>query len=298
MKSNFSRLAKIVICLLVIGGITGASFYLIAKYFQLQQLYQAKDLLTQKKYAAAITAYDQLLQTDISKSHLLWINRGFAWSGLKQYDKMLQSCSVATVIEPNAPMGWNCRGEALYHLDRLEAARQAFEQAIAINAQEPTFWLNQSQVLARLQRHSQAIAASEQAIGLLLKSPHNPTNRHNLAIALTQKGQSWLKLNQNQKALSAFEQSLVYLPADLSALQGQGIAQYKLGHYNEAITAFTKILQRKDLSSEQQAINWLYTGISLCDSDPTAAQQAFKRVLNLTTDLQAKAIAKAGCGIR
>ncbi|MGF1590366.1 MAG: tetratricopeptide repeat protein [Pleurocapsa sp.] len=299
MKSNFSRLAKIIICLLVIGVITGGSFYVIAKYFQLQQLYQAKNLLNQKKYAAAIEAYDRLLQSDISNSHLLWINRGSAWSGLKQYDQMLQSCSTATLIKPNAPMGWNCRGEALYHLERLEDALKAFERAIALEAEEATFWLNQSRVLARLQQHSQAIAASEQAIGLLLRSPENPTNRHNLAIAFEQKGQSWLKLNQNQQALSAFEQSLAYLPAYLSALQGQGIARYRLGHYTEAITAFAEILQRDDLSQEQQAINWLYKGISLCETPKAvAAKQAFEQVLQLTTELQAKAIAQAGCGIR
>ncbi len=299
VKSNFSRLAKIITCLLVIGGITGGSFYLIAKYFQLQQLDQAKNLLKQKKYAAAITVYDRLLQADRGRSHLLWINRGAAWSGLKQYDQMLQSCSTATLIKPKASMGWNCRGEALYYLDRPEAAQKAFEQAIAINPEEATFWLNQSQVLARLQQHSQAIAASEQAIKLLLQSPSEATNRRNLAIAFNQKGQSWLKLNQNQPALSAFEQSLEYSPDYLSALQGQAIAQYRLGHYTEAITAFAEILQHDNLTQEQQAINLLYKGISLCETpEATAAPQAFKQVLKLTTDRQAKAIAQAGCGIR
>ncbi len=303
MKSNSSRLFKIIISLLFIAGTTGLGFNLIAKYYQvkeIQKIQQANNLLEQKKYAAAIAAYDSLLQTDTDQTDLLWINRGYAWSGLNQYDEMLQSCSTATLIEPQAPLAWNCRGEALYYLGQPETALAAFKKAIALDSQNATFWLNQSRVLADLQQYNQAIAASEQAIKLLSQSqPQKDSDLRQLAIALQQQGQISLEIKQNKQALNAFSRSLEYFPDDLSSQQGKGIALYRLGLYNNASSTFTAILQRNNLTSEQSAINWLYQGISLCQTDQiTSATQAFKQVLKLTKNPEAIAIAKAGCGIR
>ncbi len=303
MKSNSSRLFKIIISLLFIAGITGLGFNLIAKYYQvkeIQKIQQANNLLEQKKYAAAIAAYDSLLQTNTNQTDLLWINRGYAWSGLNQYDEMLQSCSTATLIKPQAPLAWNCRGEALYYLDQSETALAAFKKAIALNSQNATFWLNQSRVLADIQQYNQAITASEQAIKLLSQSkPQKDSDLRQLAIALQQQGQISLEIKQNKQALNAFNRSLEYFPDDLSSQQGKGIALYRLGLYNNAISTFTEILQRNNLTSEQSAINLLYQGISLCQTDQiTSATQAFKQVLKLTKNPEAIAIAKAGCGIR
>lgn len=303
MKSNFSRLFKTIIFLLFIGGITGLGLDLRTKYVkiqEIQEIQQAKDLLEQKKYTAAIAAYDRLLQTETAQTHLLWINRGYAWSGLNQYNKMLQSCTTASIINPQAPLAWNCRGEALYYLGQPNAALEALSKAIAIDPQDATFWLNQGRVFANLQQYDQALAASKQAIKLLSKSkPKNDSERRELAIAHNQQGQSWLLTQQNQQALSAFNRSLEYLPHYLPAQQGQGIALYRSGDYRQAATAFAIVLQRDDLTPEQSAINWLYRGISLCETPQIAsAPQAFKQVLKLTKNSEARAIAKAGCGIR
>lgn len=303
MKSNFSRLFKIIIFLLFIGGITGLGLDLRTKYVKMQEIQkiqQAKDLLEQKKYTAAIAAYDRLLQTETAQPELLWINRGYAWSGAKQYNEMLQSCAKASLINPQAPLAWNCLGEARYYLGQPDAALEAWSKAIAVDPQDATFWLNQGRVLADLQQYEQAIAASQQAIKLLSKSkPKNDSERRELAIAHNQQGQSWLETQQNQQALSAFKRSLEYLPNYLPAQQGKGIALYRSGQYIQAATTFATVLQRDDLTPEQSAINWLYRGISLCETPQIAsAPQAFKQVLKLTKNSQARAIAKAGCGIR
>ena len=299
------------------GSMTGLGFYLIRNYHQLReikQLQQANNFLAQAKFEAAIEAYDRLLQTNIAPAHQLWINRGYAWFGLNQYDEMLQSCSNATLIEPEAAMGWNCRGEALYYLNQPQAALEALQKAISLNPKDATFWLNQSTVYAALERYQQSIAASSQAAKLLAQSPASASNKLQLAITFNQQGQNWLELNQNQKALEAFEQSLSYLPDYLSAQQGAGIALYRLARYDRAVATFERVLRRDDLTTEQAATSWLYKGISLCEkstpqkrlsvkkhlsrSNIVAAQQAFEEVLRLTNNPESKAIARAGCGIR
>lgn len=288
--------------LLGVGGIIGLGAALINQYLQTQQIQQtqqANNLLAQQKYALAIAAYDRLLETNSSQSYLLWANRGAALLKLNQYQEALQSCSQATALNPRADLAWNCRGEALSYLDRDDAALTAFKQAIAINSQNATFWLNQNQVLFELAQHEQAVAASKKAIALLESQSTTALKKSYLAIAWSRQGQSWLELNQNQQALAAFKQSLTYQPNYLAAQQGKGVALYRLGNYAQAIQIFEQILQQDNLTAEQQAINWLYKGTSLCQTPQAdSATKAFKQVLKLTKDLPSRKIAQAGCGIR
>jgi tetratricopeptide (TPR) repeat protein len=296
---NFSILIKVIVLLLCIGGINWLGIFFTNQYYQTRQSQQAKDWLAQRKYHAAIAAYDQLLKTKSRQQHLFWTNRGYAMLGLNRYNDMLQSCYEATLIKPKSALAWNCRGEALYYLTEYDQALQALEQATQINAKEAVFWLNQSQVLSKLKKHQQAITASDQAIELIGSSKSPDLTNQTLAIAYNQKGQNLLKIKQEQEALAAFIEALTLEPDYLSALQGQGIAFYRLGYYPEAIKTFEQILTKNNLSSEQKAMNWLYTGISYCKAQKSqGAEQAFQEVMRLTTKPQSQKIAQAGCGIR
>lgn len=302
-QHNFSQLTKtiIVASLILVGSWVGLGFNLVVKYLQLQQLKQANQLLTTKNYQSAIVAYDKLLQTNIGQREHLWHNRGYAWSRLQNYNEMLQSCSAATIVNTQSDLGWNCRGEALYHLGQYEAALQAFEQASAINPREPNYLLNKSRTFFKLQHYDRAFLASEQAIKFLeQESEVKPVKPHrNLAIAFNQKGQSLLRTGQLQQAIAAFDQSIKNSADYLSARQGKAISLYKLGHYNQAVAAFDRILQRHDLTNNQEATMWLYKGICLCDAEKsTEADLAFKQVLELSTNSQHHKLAQAGCGIR
>ena len=299
MKSIFLRSAGVILLLLLVGGGTKLGLSLTDKYERVRQIRQAERLHEGGQYSAAIAAYDRLLATDLDRPHLLWIARGAAWSGLKDYRQMLQSCSKATSLEPQADLAWNCRGEALYHLKQYEAAEKAFQKAIALNPQSSVLWLNQSQVLSALQKQKEALAANDKAIALLTKfSPKSPSERRNLAIAFERQGQSLLRSQQDSAALSAFEQSLKHSRNYFPAQQGKAIALYRLGEYETAIEILEQILQQ-DITPEQKAVNWLYLGINLCQiQSNAAAKEAFQQVLQLSSDSEAKAIAEAGCGIQ
>ena len=301
MKSkNFSTWVKIIILLVCLGGITGLGFYLRDKYRQIQQTQHADNLLAQNKYSAAIVAYDRLLQINTAQAHLLWINRGYAFLGLKQYERMRQSCSQATSIEPEAALAWNCRGEALYYLKRDREAMSAFERATALDSQKAMFWLNKAVVLNRLKHYDRAISASNRAVKLLPESAsQDPNYRRQKAIAFNQKGQGLLNSARHQQALTAFERSLTYSPDYLPARQGVAVALYELKHYQQAITAFEEILQGYDLTQKQQVVLMLYLASSLCHSQKTAAaRQVFWEIIELTDNPQSQKIARSGCGIR
>lgn len=300
VKSKFLRSAGVILLLLLVGGGTKLSLSLTIKYERIRQIRQAERLHERGQYSAAIAAYDRLLETDIDRPHLFWIARGTAWSELEDYRQMLESCSTAISVEPQASLAWNCRGEALYHLKQYQAAETAFQKAIALNPHSSILWLNQSQVLNVLQKHDKALAANKRAIALLRQSaPQNRSERRNLAIAFEQKGQSLLKSQQDSAALSAFQQSLKYSSNYFPARQGKAIALYRLGEYETAIETLEQILRQDNLTPEPKAVNWLYLGINLCQiKSNAAAKEAFQQVVQLSSDPQAKAIAEAGCGIQ
>ncbi|MEM6612696.1 MAG: tetratricopeptide repeat protein [Cyanobacteria bacterium P01_C01_bin.72] len=289
-------------CLLGLMGLGSIGFNLVNRHRQIQQIQRtqtANDLLKQKKYALAVAAYDELLQTSTAQLHRLWTNRGYALLELDHHQEALNSCSQATSLNPQADLAWNCRGEALYYLGQQQQALTVLEKAIAIQPENEIYWFNYSNILANLSDHEAAVAASEKAISLLQSQPQTDTTKSNLAHLLGQQGHILLELEQNKQALTAFEQSLDYQPDSLTAQQGKGIALYRLGRYAQAIKLFTRILRREDLTTAQRAISLLYQGISLCETpQAAAATKAFEQVLQLTADPQLQKIAASGCGIR
>ncbi|WP_319421567.1 tetratricopeptide repeat protein [Pleurocapsa sp. FMAR1] len=291
---------KVILLMLCFGGFCWLSFKLIDKYTHIQQFKQANNLLNLKQYSLAIDAYDKLLPTMIGQKHPIWVNRGYAFMGLNQYQDMLDSCSTAILIEPKADLGWNCQGEAMYHLKQYQKALIAFDQATALNGKEATFWLNKSRVLFQLQEYEKAIGASEKAIALTKEyQSQNSTAEPNLAIAFNQKGHSLLKLNQYSPALTAFNQALENSPNYISAQQGKGISLYNLGKYNQAIEIFEQIVQLSNLAPKQKIMSWLYQGVIYCQlKQPATAKEAFATVLKFTSDPQSQKIAQAECGIR
>jgi len=291
---------RIVFLLLCLSSICWLGFNLGNTCRQLQQFRSASNLFAQKKYQKAISVYDKLLQNDLTSRDLILINRGYAFSSLNQYQEMLKSCSNAISVNPRTDLGWNCRGEALYYLNQYQEALLAFDKALQINPKEVTFLLNKSNVLSDLQQYNQAIYVSEQVIQLETKSlGNNQIHRQNLAIAYGQKGKNLLKTKQYQLAFKTFETSLEYAPDNLAIKQGKGIALYQLGRYQQAKAIFTQMLERENLTTEQQVLSWLYQGTSLCEmEDLKKANQAFSQVLKLTREIESEKIAQAGCGIR
>ena len=299
MNAKFYRLLTFAIFILGIVGLGSIGLNLITKYQQVQQLEQmhwANEMLSEGKYQQAIAAYEELEATDLVKAPILWTNRGYAYLGLDRYTSALESCSQATTLNPRAALAWNCKGEAQFYLGNNNAALTAMNRAIALEPNNATFKLNQSQVLQELGQHRQAIELNQNAIALL-KSQQSSKNT--LAMAFKGQGQSWLELDQNQKALSAFDKSLIYKPKDVAAQQGLAIALYRLGEYSQAIKTIEQILDRQDLTIEQQAINWLYKAISLCETPQISkSKAAFSNVIKFSNNPELLKIAKSGCGIR
>lgn len=299
------KITKRILVLLAIAGlmICGSGLMVLGfslfKWLQIETIFQRGNaLMHQGEYQQAIAKYNNILKID-SNYYQSWTNRGYALARLKEYNKMLESCTTATIINPEAVYAWNCRGEALYNLKQPNEAIAAFDKAIALNSKDPVFWINKTEALLAIRQTDTALSSVNQAIELLKKTwevERKDDNAKELAVALGYQGRVLLQKQDYQAALAAYEQALKYNPNYFVALRGKGIAFQGLKQDDRAIAQFYNLLDRPQLTNNQQAEAWYYLGLSLCEFRQTQrAIAAFDRAIQLKPNYQAAERAKQAC---
>ena len=263
--NNYSKL-KNALLLLTFVGLLSLLFDNIAQRIEVRAAFQKGNRsLKQKLYDRAIVEYDRILDRD-SNYHKAWTYRGYALSGLEKYQEMVESCSTATIIEPNAAYAWNCRGEALFHLEKNIEAIDAFDRAIAINKTEPIFLINKSRSLRALGKNEESITTIRSAIEILEQIEAVEDERdisNEFAIALTFMGNSYIQKEQ-QAAIDSYNRALTYVPDYFPAQIGKGVALNMAKRYDRARDEFNNILNNAALTPTQQAQTLFYLGQTLC----------------------------------
>ena len=277
--------------------VLGASL-IIFKFFtrsrETKIFQEGNELFVQGIYQEAIAKYNQVLKIN-ANYYEAWTNRGYAFAGLKEYQKMLDSCTSATIIETQAVYAWNCQGEALYNLKQYEKAIAAFDKAIALEPKNSLFWINKAESLLTLEQNDQALAVINQAIGLLdsANDIQEKEKNNKLSVAFTYKGKILWHNQEYERALQAYDQALKYVPDYFTAQRDRGIVLQKLMRSDEAVANFNQILNNPQLSKAQKAEIWYYLGLSLLNlSKDQEAIAAFDEALKLKPDYQAAVEAK------
>ncbi|MFN6559918.1 MAG: tetratricopeptide repeat protein [Nostoc sp. ChiSLP01] len=300
-----SSLNKRFLALLGIAGLMVCGSGLIIfglsvfRWLQVETIFkQGNGLLQQGQYQQAIAKYNNLLKFD-SNYYQSWTNRGYALAGLKDYNQMLESCTTATIINPEAVYAWNCKGEALFNLKQYNQAISAFDKAIKLNSKDPVFWINQTEALLALNKPDAALTSINQAIELLKeisKVEQKNTNAKELAIAFSYQGKVLFRKQEYEGSLKAYEQALKYNPQYFVALRGKGMALQALKQDDRAIAQFYFILDHHKLSDAQKAEVWYYLGLSLCKFQQNEkAIAAFDEALKLKPNYQLPKQAKESC---
>ena len=298
-RPSFLKLRTILLLLAFIG-ILSILFSGIAKRIEVKTAFQkGNELLKQGNFEQAILEYNRLLKVD-SNYFQAWTNRGYALAGLKKYDEMRESCSTATIIEPNALYAWNCQGEALHNLQRDTEAATAFERAISLDNKEPIFLINKSQSLNALGKYDESLTLIEKAIQILRELETTKGKKAvsgEFAIALTSLGNSYRRRKQYAMALMTYNRALAYAPRYFSAQIGKGVVLTHAKRFPEARKEFEAILDNEQLTQPKQAQAWFYLGKTLCDSqlNREAGIAAFEQAIKLKPDYDAASEAKNSC---
>ena len=298
-KTNRLDNLKNILLLLTSIGLSILFLSNLSKRMKVRFAFQTGNkLLQQKSFTAAIAQYDKLLDID-SNYFQAWTNRGYALEGIKEYDRMRESCSTATIIEPTAFYAWNCQGEGLYKLGQYEAAISAFERAIALNKTDPIFLINKSESLSALNRQTASINAIKEAIKILEKTEAVESREKiagEFAVALTFLGNGYRKQGSYQEAIAAYERAISYTPEYFPAQIGKAISLDRLKQYKAAQQEFESILRNPNLSTNRQAQTWYYLGKVFCSSAQFAqGNAAFDRSIRLNPDDKIVQTAKEQC---
>jgi tetratricopeptide (TPR) repeat protein len=300
-----SSLNKRFLALLGIAGLMVCGSGLIIfglsvfRWLQVEKIFkEGNGFLQQGQYQQAIAKYNNLLKFD-SNYYQSWTNRGYALAGLKDYDQMLESCTTATIINPEAVYAWNCKGEALFNLKQYNQALSAFDKAIQLNSKDPVFWINKTEALLAVNQPDTALVSINQAIEILkeiAELQHKNTDAKELAIAFSYQGKVLFRKQEYEGSLKAYEQALKYNPQYFVALRGKGMVLQALKRDDRAIAQFYFILDHHKLSDGQKAEVWYYLGLSLCRFQQTEkAIAAFDEALKLKPNYQLPQQAKDIC---
>jgi tetratricopeptide (TPR) repeat protein len=286
-----NKTARWIVVLLILSGATLAGLKIFAPSREVKFFQQGNELLIQGIYQGAIAKYNQVLKIN-ANYYQAWANRGYAFAGLQEYQKMLDSCTSATIIEPRAVYAWNCQGEALYNLKQYGQASATFDKAIALEPKKSLFWINKAESLLALKETARALEVIDKAIELLDsgKELQEEEKNRELSVAFSHKGQALWQKQEYEKALEAYDRALKYLPDYLTAQWGRGMVLGKLKRSDEALAAFSQMLNNQKLTSNQKAETWYYLGLTLDELSRTQeAIAAFDEALKLKPDYQAAA---------
>ncbi len=174
-SASFVRRIWIPILSTIVLLASGAALYWFGQQFiqtnsQKQLLNQGDIQLKSQNYSQALALYNQTLRQDKDMG-TVWLNRGYALEGLEEYELMLQSCTSATVIQPQLELAWDCRGKALFYLEQYEEAVEAWKTAIALNPQNAVAWVSYGESLYEVGQHQASLNAIKRAISLLKDRP-------------------------------------------------------------------------------------------------------------------------------
>jgi tetratricopeptide (TPR) repeat protein len=167
------------------------------------------------------------------KGAAAWNNRGFAYLGLKQYDKAVANHTMAIELNPKDALAWNGRGWAYCNLKQYGQALSDLDKAIALDPKLAPAWNNRGLAYKGLQQIDKATADYTEALEL------DPKN----AFAWNNRGSAYYGLKQYDKAIADYTRAIEVDPKIALAWNNRGNAYYGLKQYDKAFADYTRAME-------------------------------------------------------
>lgn len=236
------------------------------KFTANQWFERGRDLVKQKAYGEAITAFTEAINLNPHNSYFYYVrsniylflkqyqntiadldkvisispqyskayqNRANAYLALRQYDSALADFDKAIDIDPQNVSAYYSRG-ALYgvFLNQWERANVDYEKVIAITPQDEDGYILRGNTYELLRQYENAIRDYDQVIAI---------NPRNVRIYCS-RGDAYAVLKQYDNAFSDYGNALSIDSKCVSAYNARGNAYLKLGQYERAIAEFDNVV--------------------------------------------------------
>lgn len=238
---------------------------------------QGRQQLAAKQYQEAKDTYTQAIALS-PKDSLAYFGRAFASRGLGKYDEVIRDCSEVLRIAPKMPEALAERAAAYYELKDYQEARKDFTDVLNLNFREPRIYLGRAKVLHAIKDFDLAIVDYSRVIDDDPKNVHAWTGRARAYYEKEDYGQALADLARAAElepdfAQHRYRRAVIFYetknferameeaaaavksePRFAAAWGLQGVANYQLGHHDEATNALKKAIEL--LPADPQARVW------------------------------------------
>lgn len=131
----------------------------IDKYPDHGDFYYSRGILqnNKEKFSKAIEDFDMALELGLNADpYGIFVNRGFAFMGLGEFDNAIADFSKAVDLNPENGSGYHSRARAYYHIDNYEEAINDLKKSVELNQSNPVVYYDLGMAYLRIDDVSNA----------------------------------------------------------------------------------------------------------------------------------------------
>ncbi len=245
-------------------------------------------LLHLEQWEDAITCYQKVIQR-YSKNPRVYHSLGDGLLKLQRWEEAIQAYRQAIELDPNFSWSYNNLGDAYLQLEQWQDAITAYSQAIQLKSDFALSYHNLGDAYVQLEQWHEAIAAYQKAIQL---NPNFAWSHYNLGNVLAQQ-QHWSEAHKSYQKSIDLDPSLPQVYAKLAEVfQEQTLAEKEklLETYQQKIKQEPEEIQHYHQALEIDSQNpQLYLNLGKVLAKKGQLDQAiiaYKRALQLQPDCQ------------
>jgi tetratricopeptide (TPR) repeat protein len=193
---------------------------------------RGRDLVKQKAYNEAVTAFSEAISLNPQNSHFYYV-RANIYLILRQYQYAVADLDKAIDIDPQNVSAYYKRG-ALYgvFLNQQEKAYADYGKVIATIPKDEAGYILRGNTYERLRQYENAIRDYDNALAINSRNVETYCSRAYANIAL----------KQYDNAFSDCSKAIAIDPKCVGAYSARGSAYMKLGQYEQAIAEFDNVI--------------------------------------------------------
>jgi tetratricopeptide (TPR) repeat protein len=182
------------------------------------------DLMLQKRYYEALDAYEESVEIDPYNS-IAWDKLGIAHMKTGRYEDAVLAFQKAADIDPFYSDAWNNMGDSLATLGRNQEAIEAYNHALMVNENDLYALLHKGISLQETGNSPQAMAIYEEVIHRADREMRmHPNYAEYDAEIWAIKGDALFRLGRFEEAVTAYDAALQINPKYDAAVKGKSLA--------------------------------------------------------------------------
>lgn len=203
---------------------------------------KARKAHKQGEYEEAIQFYDRIEKYSFG-FHQAYLDRGRAWSALKEYKKALTDYDSAISVDPKSSAAFNNRGNVKVDLGDKKSALEDYDQAILLDPKNAFAYNNRGLLKDSFRNFPGALQDFNLALQLLNKDSSK------LSIYLN-RSSVFLQMGQTKKAMADIDKALKIDPRSYQAQKQRGTVYLQEKNYKQAILEFDQAIIHAPEESE------------------------------------------------